>query len=178
VLGKVRIPTHRGNGSAEQPTVGLSGDRLALVERYMIDAEEAEARAQSAAKTGVRPAEQRAEGKSAQPPRAGRKLPQRAPEEEVRVAAQQPLHDGPAATVNAGLHFGEAADQSVSSTGRQDARSRKALVKAERRAAKHAARVVAAMEKKEARERKALAKAAARREAQARKALGKSIARP
>jgi|GEM_PF-6744235 len=39
----------------------------------------------------------------------------------------------------------------------------KALSKAERRAAKNAARLVAALEKKEARERKALAKAAARR---------------
>src|SRR2546423_8758796 len=35
---------------ASQPTESLSSDRLALVERYMIDAEEAEARGRAAAK--------------------------------------------------------------------------------------------------------------------------------
>jgi hypothetical protein len=46
---------------------------------------------------------------------------------------------------------------------REKARTRKALVKADKLAAKQAARRMAALEKKEARERKALAKAAARR---------------
>lgn len=46
---------------------------------------------------------------------------------------------------------------------RDEARARKALVKADKSAAKQAARLMAALEKKEARERKALAKAAARR---------------
>ena len=43
MLGRVRPTTHRGNGSASEPEVGLSDGRLALVHRYMIDAEEAEA---------------------------------------------------------------------------------------------------------------------------------------
>src|SRR5579864_3695672 len=46
MLGKVRPPTRRANGS---PPAGLSEGRLALVERYMIDADEAEARAHAAA---------------------------------------------------------------------------------------------------------------------------------
>src|SRR5690242_1130285 len=49
VLGKVRPTTHRGNRSASEPLSGLSDGRLALVQRYMIDAEEAEARARPAA---------------------------------------------------------------------------------------------------------------------------------
>src|SRR5689334_2615493 len=45
MLGKVRTPlTHPANGSDPQPKTGLSEGRLALVHRYMIDAEEAEAR--------------------------------------------------------------------------------------------------------------------------------------
>jgi hypothetical protein len=46
---------------------------------------------------------------------------------------------------------------------REEARARNALVKADKLAARQAARQMAALEKKEARERKALAKAAARR---------------
>jgi hypothetical protein len=177
VLGKARIPTHRGNGSAEQPTVGLSVDRLALVERYMIDAEEAEARAQSAPASIVRPdrraVAQRADDETAELPRANRELPQPAAED-LQVTAEQPLREVRRPT----LHVDETGVPPLMSTAKQqEARSRKAVAKADKRAAKHAARVVAALEKKEARERKALAKAAARREAQARKALGKSIAR-
>jgi hypothetical protein len=46
---------------------------------------------------------------------------------------------------------------------REEAQTRKELVKADKVAAKQAARRIAALEKKESRERKALAKAAARR---------------
>ena len=48
-------------------------------------------------------------------------------------------------------------------SSRQQVQARKTLAKADERAAKQAARQIAALEKKESRERKALAKAAARR---------------
>lgn len=46
---KVRPPAHRGERETREPTVGLSEDRLTLVERYMLDAEEAESRARAQA---------------------------------------------------------------------------------------------------------------------------------
>jgi polysaccharide biosynthesis transport protein len=49
VFHKVRPPTHRGESETREPTVGLSEDRLTLVERYMIDAAEAESRARAQA---------------------------------------------------------------------------------------------------------------------------------
>jgi succinoglycan biosynthesis transport protein ExoP len=49
VIRKVRPSTHRGDGEAPTPAAGLSEDRLTLVERYMIDAAEAESRAQAQA---------------------------------------------------------------------------------------------------------------------------------
>ena len=58
-------------------------------------------------------------------------------------------------------------------TPKQEARSRKALAKAERQAAKQAARLTEAAEKREARERKALAKAAAKRRSRELKRLSK-----
>jgi hypothetical protein len=159
-------------------------DRLALVERYMIDADEAEARAKPAAENAVRlvqPApEEQVQHEAEELQRAAEEQVQREAEE-LRSAAERARGDGnglvlrPAPT---GADTGEVADQPIRTSAKQAARTRKELAKAERRAAKHAARVVAAMEKKEARERKALAKAAAKRQAHARKALKRSIARP
>jgi hypothetical protein len=155
--------------------VGLSVDRLALVERYMIDAEEAETRAQPAAETqrsARRALEQRPRGEAEELQRARRERAQRDAEELQGAAERAPRRVERVAHTAAStkLHRDEVADEPVRSTAKQEARKWKAFAKAERRAAKHAARVVAAMEKKEARERKALAKAAARREAHARKA--------
>jgi tyrosine-protein kinase len=56
VFRKVRPPTRRGEAKAPKPPVGLSEDRLTLVERYMIDREDAEARTQARAdETSFRP---------------------------------------------------------------------------------------------------------------------------
>ncbi len=52
----MRSPTHRGDGEDPELAVGLSEDRLTLVDRYMVDAEEAEARAK--AKAGEAPSGQ------------------------------------------------------------------------------------------------------------------------
>jgi hypothetical protein len=143
----------------------LADDRLALVQRYMIDAEEAEARARAAldkadaqARSAVEEQARRDEGRK------------RRSAEVLRVEAAAngrethlPLADG--------------ADRLTSPTAKQEARARKALVNAEKRAAKEAARVAAAAEKREARERKALVKAAVKREARQRKALARPFKR-
>ena len=145
---------------------------MALVERYMIDAEEAEARAKSAPENVVRLSQREHEAVK----RVAEEPAQRHAEE-LRTAVERTRREGNGfvrrETVT-GLDVDEVDDPPVRTTARQEARTPKELAKAERRAAKHAARVVAVMEKKEARERKALAKAAAKREAQARKALTKS----
>jgi len=175
----VRPTTHRGNGSDSQPIAGLSDGRLALVHRYMIDAEEAEVLARAAAENGE--ARAREETGAAALERARREAAEQARTgtEEMERRRVEPLIAG-AATIKP-----EAVEEPVGAmapvtkvgprtveevargSGRPDprdgARARKALVKADKLAAKQAARRMAALEKKEARERKALAKAAARR---------------
>ena len=126
---------------------GLSDGRLALVHRYMIDAEEAEVLARA----------EEMERRRAEPLIAGASTTKpEAVEEPMRaVAPVTKVAPGPIEEVASGN--GQRADP------RDEARARKALVKADKSAAKQAARQMAALEKKEARERKALAKAAARR---------------
>ena len=58
---RVRPPTHRGDSDDAEPLAGLTESRRTLVERYMIDAEEADARAQG----------KEAEASSAQTPKRG-----------------------------------------------------------------------------------------------------------
>ena len=125
---------------------GLSDGRLALVHRYMIDAEEAEVLARA----------EEMERRRAEPLIAGASTTKpEAVEEPMRAVA-------PVTKVAPGA-VEEAARGSGRPDPRDEARARKALVKADKSAAKQAARQMAALEKKEARERKALAKAAARR---------------
>jgi fused signal recognition particle receptor len=183
VLGKVRPTTHRENGSESEPDTGLSDGRLALVHRYMIDAEEAEAQASAAA------------GADEEHPRA-RVLPNAAArvaaEAEERRETTRPSLDPRQARLR---HEAWAASRATlepepvrgadrvaryvseipeaprpewhsaapSPHAGQSRRTWRAVAREEKRAAKQAAQVLAALEKHEARERKALAKAAARR---------------
>jgi hypothetical protein len=103
----------------------------------MVDAEEAEALAQTAAD---RDAQREAAERVRIRPKLGA----------APFAAEETLQRAPVTVTNGGPHVAGAA-------------SRKALVKADKSAAKQAAKLMAALEKKEARERKALAKAATRR---------------
>jgi hypothetical protein len=181
VLERVR-PTAR-RGSDPEREAGLSEDRLTLVHRYMVDAEQAEALGGEAVEKEEASAHEPALGAAAQEharredaERTGRRRKRerrRAAKLAAEAASTEHRADPAAKTperapstdlkdvVSAG---GEAP---VSEDGRQDprkaARARKALVKADKRTAKQAARQIAALEKREARERKALAKAAARR---------------
>jgi colicin import membrane protein len=137
MFGKVRPTAHRGNGSELQPKAGLSEGRIALVQRYMHEAEESEAGAQPAAEK----TEERADVATQVPIRrtaARRRAEKLLSEEETAWADGRP-------------------------DAKEEARALKALARADERAAKEAAQRIAALEKKEARERKALAKAAARR---------------
>lgn len=182
---KVRPTTHRGNGSDSLPKAGLSDGRLALVHRYMIDAEEAEGLARDAAEKAE--ARAREEASAA----AAREQARREAAEQARIHTEEierrragtlfaragtPKPETDASPVEEALQRApgavtdvapRAVEEVASGHGRPDpseeARSRKALVKADKLAARQAARQMAALEKKEARERKALAKAAARR---------------
>jgi hypothetical protein len=151
VLGKVRPTINRGNGTDPQQKAGLTEGRLALVHRYMIDAEAAEARAQTeAARTAARTAalaQQQAQRDAAERARLRAEL--------LRIRAEE----APAAR----QVVAEIANGNGRLSVEEEARARKAHEKDERRTAKQAARAIAAFEKREARERKALAKAAARR---------------
>jgi hypothetical protein len=176
----VRPTTHGGNGSSDLQPNGLSEGRLALVQRYMIDAEEAEvfarANAQKAAAYGREEASAAAALEGAR--RETAEQPPIRTDEQRRRA--EPLNAGAATTKPGALEKPMRAtapvtkvapgpnEEVASGNGRRadprdEARARKALVKADKSAAKQAARLMAALEKKEARERKALAKAAARR---------------
>ena len=185
MLGKVRPTTHRGNGSDPQPRAGLSEGRLALVHRYMVDAEEAEARARAAAETDEARAPQEASAAAAAREQARREAAERVRiraemerrRDEERVAeapTTEPELTPPAAgetlqrvratvTNVAPLAVEEVVKGNGRPDAREEARARKALAKADKRGAKQAAQRIAALEKREARERKALAKAAARR---------------
>jgi hypothetical protein len=143
VLGKGRPTVQRGDGSAPQPESGLSEARLALVHRYMVDADDEETRARGRIEpvADVREHAQR-ETEAALPA-----------VEETRTPAPA---SGPNVVPHAVV---DGASGEAQPDPREEARARKALVKAN----KQAARRIAALEKREAREMKALAKAAARR---------------
>jgi hypothetical protein len=126
---------------ASAPRERLSNERLALVERYMIDAEEAEARRRAAVELL---------------------------ELEERRAAEERLHR--AAATQARPATVEEPIRHTSLPVEQPDDDRRALERAERRSAKEAAKLAEAFQKKEARERKALAKAAAKRRSREQKA--------
>ena len=142
---------------------------MALIHRYMIDAEEAGPFAQAAAGKDEAPTREEAlavavreqEDRRGEPAFAGTATP--TPELDPSEA-EGTLQNAPATVPKGGS---PTVQEAPGPNGRPDPRKelqvRKALVKAEERAAKQAARRMAALEKKEARERKALAKAAARR---------------
>jgi len=148
----------------------------------MIDAEEAEALAQAAAEKVAARArvdatvvQLRPQPEAVEPERAGTTIVGQ--QAEVPVANGAPMRQGADAYLAAETlqrARAEARTNGVSvvakrpdTNGRldpgEDVRTRKRLVKADKLAAKKAARELASLEKKEARERKALAKAAARR---------------
>jgi hypothetical protein len=185
VFEKVRPTTHRENGSDPEPEVGLSEGRLALVQRYMLDAEEAEARvqdavektkteaqrrsqltAQASAELQARTAErarlerERARRRAEQRDREAQELARSTPRPPVAVefANEEDLRAAWAGVKPAGEGFAAA-----EVTWRDSRPSFLPVTKEERRSEKEAARVLAALEKREARERKALAKAAAKR---------------
>jgi hypothetical protein len=184
VLGKVRPTTYRKSEPESEPEVGLSDGRLALVHRYMIDAEDAEAQALAAAgaaeahprarvlanaagRVAVEAEERRkTPGPSRDPERARPQLEEwaagRATPEPEMVGGADPVARNVSEIPEAPKP--ERRSVAPSPHGGQGARTVRAVAKEEKRAAKHAAQVLAAMEKREARERKALAKAAARRQ--------------
>jgi hypothetical protein len=163
--------------STPQPEAGLSDGRLALLDRYMADVEEAEARTRAAAEADQ--ARAQAQARVEMPTRSAAEAREqhefgRAPVRPQRVRRIEP---GP------GRDAGEEAPQPTRHTvngvagvavdyipellrrpsAKEEARARRAAAKEDRRTAKQAARMIAALEKREARERRALAKAAARR---------------
>lgn len=172
MFAKVRPAIDRGTRSAPEPIAGLSEGRLALVHRYMIDAEEAEALAQTAAeraqkrppaevvgeeRAGPAIAERRAKVPAAEATTARRGADGPATEEIPRPVPAKARANGGSRVVEQTVPTRDQLDP------REEARARKRLVNADKRAAKQAVRELAALEKKELRERKALAKAAARR---------------
>jgi hypothetical protein len=146
----------------------------------MIDAEEAEVLARAAAEnaearvpeeTGAAALEQ-ARRKAAEQARTRTEEKERRRAEPLLIAGaatikpeavEEPVGAMAPVTKVAPRAVEEVARGSGRPDPRDEARARKALVKADKLAAKQAARRMAALEKKEARERKALAKAAARR---------------
>ena len=165
VLEKVRPITHRGNGSDPEPEVGLSEGRLSLVHRYMVDAEEARTREP----TPVTPIQEQAGREAAERTRRRMERERRRAQEQSAKAARAEPNAGAASEGTRGRAevLSAAAEEAVIGNGHPDpgkvVRAGNALARADRRAAKQAAREIAALEKREARERKALAKAAARR---------------
>lgn len=185
MFGKVRRPTtHRGDGSAK---VGLSDGRLALVQQYMVEIEGAGASTQAQAASdearldGDATAQRGKEAPAAAAPkRAPRKAvgQERIRKEKKASRPNAPPADAPrrptvdetpqpgratAVTNGASPTVEQTAEVNGRHDAREEARARKELLKADKSAAKQAAREMAALEKKEARERRALAKAAARR---------------
>lgn len=165
MLGKVRPTTHRENGADPQPKAGLSEGRLALVHRYMVDAETAEAKARVEAE--MQETRARAEEQARREAAAAEEMRRDAAElERMRLEIERrrasKLQDFPVFP----LEHEQAFSDEEHPDARQEARTRKAIVREEKRAATEAARRMASLEKKEARERRALAKAAARRRAE------------
>jgi len=99
--------------------------------------------------------------------RAERAFSEATEPEPAASAAEETLQRAPISAPDTVTNVAGAAEEMTRGNGRPDlweeGRARKTLVKADKQAAKQAAREMAALEKKEARERKALAKAAARR---------------
>jgi colicin import membrane protein len=153
MFGKVRPTAHRGNGSELPPKAGLSEGRIALVQRYMLDAEEAEAGAQAAAERPEERPDAAGQATTAFRNHSGRAAVEEGPIR--RTAARRRAEKL--------LSEEETAWADGRPDAKEEARALKALARADERAAKEAAQRIAALEKKEARERKALAKAAARR---------------
>jgi hypothetical protein len=188
MLEKVRPPiTHPANGSDPQPEAGLSEGRLALVHRYMIDAEEAETRKLAAARKAEVRARAEAQEREAQAAAAAEEQARReAAEQELmrleveRLRAERAraraVRSAPAiGTVGGEMHSAASVkgrglaprviggvDRLVPPKG--EGRAVKDVGQDDKRAAKQAAQRIAALEKKEARERRALAKAAMRRQ--------------
>jgi hypothetical protein len=186
MLEKVRTSTtHPANGSDPQPKAGLSEGRLALVQRYMIDAEEAEARKLAAAEEAAARARAEAQEREAQAAAAAEEQARReAAERELmrleveRLRAEKAraraVRSAPAiGTVGGGMHSAASvngrglAPRVIGGVDRWpsngEARAGKDVGQDDKRTAKQAAQRIAALEKKEARERRALAKAAMRR---------------
>jgi hypothetical protein len=157
-----------GRKVAPQPRESLSSDRLALVERYMLDADEAEARSRAAAKEAEAHAQRAAEEQLRREAERRRNVqaPQREPD--VVLTPEVP------AEVEADEHPAQLSER-LTAIAKGEARRHKSPAKAERQAAKEAARLAVAAEKREARERKALAKAAAKRRSRELKARGKLV---
>ena len=188
MLGKVQPPmTHPANGSDPQPKAGLSEGRLALVHRYMIDAEEAEARKLAAAEEADVRARAEAREREAQAAAAAEEQARReAAERELmrleveRLRAERAraraVRSAPTIATAGGEMRSVASvngrglpprviggvDQWIPPKG--EVRAVKDVGQDDKRAAKQAAQRIAALEKKEARERRALAKAAMRRQ--------------
>jgi hypothetical protein len=165
---KVRIPTRTDDDSELEPPGGLSEERLALVNRYMADEEKAPVqplrlvRTEEPPETRELPKEPLSTGNGAAPAADGEVVPAPArhffqPEKPLDTT-EQPRE--PAGALRYPERPGTAEfDRRAGS----EVRELRAVAKADKQAAKEAARRLAALEKKEARERKALAKAAARR---------------
>jgi hypothetical protein len=168
---KVRLPTHRHDGLNGDRGVSLSAERLALVQRYMVDAEEAKALELRAAEEQAR---REVEERLAREADRRRVLAEAA---ERRAAPRDGIDVRPPAPEAAAPPEIRLPPAPHEAPPAQDPRSLKALQKADRRAAKEAARQVAAAERREARERKALAKAIAKRQARERKELAKLMAK-
>ena len=179
--------THPANGSDPQPGTGLSEGRLALVHRYMIDAEEAEARKlaaaeQAAARARAETQEREAQAAAAAEEQARREAAEqelmrleierlRAERARARAVRSAPAI-GPSGTdirSAPSVNGGEPAPRVLGGLDRLvppkgEIRPGKDVGRDDKRTAKKAARLIAALEKKEARERRALAKAAMRRQ--------------
>jgi hypothetical protein len=139
---------------ASQRRESLSSDRIALVQRYMIDAEEAEARGRVAAREAEARAAEAQLHREAERARRNAQAARREPEAVLTPEAP--------AEVEPDEHPGQLSERLIA-LARSEARRHKVRARAERQAAKEAARLAVAAEKRESRERKALAKAAAKR---------------
>jgi hypothetical protein len=148
---------------------------LALVHRYMINAEEAEAATERVAAraredTSSLTAREQPQPETVEQKHAGlANVGYEAEVPLVEATTTRPVPDAsrrvsPEARRNGVPGVVDQADAASNQMDpREEARARKRHVKADKSAARKAARELAALEKKEARERKALARAAARR---------------
>lgn len=188
MLEKARPPKHRINRANSQEPAGLSEGRLALVQRYMIDADEAaagmratverddarlDARARDTART-VSVAEEQARFEAAERQKMRLQIERRRvataqscsvhSESAVDTTGETVLHRPSGVARDASpIAIGEVAPARNGVVAKEEARTVQDRARADKRAAKLAARRIAALKKQEAQERRALAKAAARR---------------